>query len=70
MGATGTALAKEKVKFGATPNSAPRTDAERRVETYVQLQAAEGDLKSVGVAFGHAVAALPRRRATAAGCSA
>jgi hypothetical protein len=59
MGATGTALAKDKGKFGVAPNSAPRTDVERRaLEAYCQLQAAESDLKSVGVAFGHAVSAL------------
>ncbi len=41
MGSAGTALAKEKGKFGATPISAPRTDAERKaVETYIQLRAA------------------------------
>lgn len=49
MGATGTAQARGK--FGVTPNSAPRTDAEiRAVETYVRLKAAEADLRSVGKA--------------------
>jgi hypothetical protein len=42
-------------KFGAAPNS----DAERKaVECYGMLQAAEADLRSVGVAFGRAVIAL------------
>ena len=45
MRATGTAQARGK--FGVTPNSAPRTDAEiRAVETYVRLKAAEADLRS------------------------
>jgi hypothetical protein len=49
--AAGTAMGK----IGATPNS----DAERRaLQSFVQLQAAEADCRSVGLAFGHAVVAL------------
>lgn len=52
-------MAKEKSKFGAAPNSAPRTEAERKaVETYDQLQTAETDLQSVGAAFVSAILAL------------